>query len=123
MRFPATACVPVLIMLALAITPGSAAAARDCGTIAIDYQRTADEHYSRMRVKVIRGRVTCKQALRLMRRYQDETRPCPSDGGNSCHRRYRDGWGCLSATVGSFPKIQECYRNGPRKVINGYAER
>jgi hypothetical protein len=107
-------------VLICATTPTSAVAAKHCRSVTIDYQRTSTEHYSRMQVTVKRGGISCPGARHVMRRYVNDQRPCPPDGGNTCGRRYRDGWFCYAPTAQAFPLIQGCER-GRGKLIEGHA--
>ena len=70
-----------------------------------------------MHLRVAAGSVRCTRARSVMRRYYRDPRRCDLNGGNSCRRRYSDGWVCQAPTAGRFPVIQVCSRAGT--VING----
>lgn len=91
-------------------TPPSSGLAprRLCGSIALDYSPTPEEHYSRMFVRASRG-LRCARARTVMRRYRDGVgEPCD---GSSCFISYSDGWTCNARTPGDWPLIQECRKH------------
>lgn len=121
MRRAAGVAIALVLAAGLLVTAAAPAqaAGRACGTLPIDYQRLPDEHYSRMHVVVKRGGVPCRRARRVMRRYQRNTK-C-DNRGNTCMRKYRDGWTCWAPTQASYPRIQGCERG--RSLIEGRVRR
>jgi len=95
--------------------PGSTS--DSCGTIAINYLAGPGERYTRMHLQITAGRVSCARARTVMRRYSTDPRPCGRNSGNTCQRRYSDGWLCQAPTAGRFPVIQTCSQT--KTIISG----
>lgn len=104
--------------------PSPAHAGRACGTVAIDYEPLPGERYTGMRVIAPRS-LACHRALTVMRRHQRDKRGCDPLGGNTCAKRFRGGWTCLSPTAIHFPRIAECSRTrrGRYQAVIGRAIR
>lgn len=99
-------------------TWAAAAKARNCGRV----QMTTYDGGSRSIRLRVRGRISCRGARRVSRRYDRRSaggRGCTEAGGNACHKRI-GSFDCLSPTAGSAPVVLDCSSRKLRARIKGY---